>query len=360
MKIGIFTIVDNGNYGNRLQNYASQKILSRHSTKVYTIVDENIRIRNLQGMGAVLRQVRGLLFPSYKKAYKRLYNFLDFDEKYITFRQCNFKENFASIINSEFDKFFVGSDQVWNTEFATFNENFLLSFVENQKRYCIAPSIGKSRISSEYIDLFKKELKNFRHLNVREYSAKKTIESILPGKKVDVVLDPTLLLSSKEWDLISDEAYIPKEKYILIYFLESISNEAKRLIMHLSSQYNIIALSGDIHGEKYVPEQCVTLVTPGPAHFIALVKHAEMILTNSFHACVFSLIYNKQFLVFDRSGRYSSMKSRINDFLREFKLEDRKYSHIDQCTDIDYSIANDILKKRRCECMEYFDRLIKE
>lgn len=349
MKLGIFTLIDYSNYGNRLQNFASQQVLKKYCDDVVTIVPQSMKPEKIGIVKKIYRLTRRLVDKEYRNRIKKTDNFMNFTNKYIHYQYYNIDNTICEEINLGFDKVFVGSDQVWNTDFNVFSELFFLPFVENKKRYCIAPSFGKENLEEQYKNMFKNYLSSFCELNVREQAGQKIVESLI-NRKIKVLLDPTLLLTKSEWEAISSNDYTPKRKYILTYFLGNRPEGIERIISKFKNEYEIINLD-DSALEK---EFCA-----GPNHFIDLISNASCVLTNSFHASVFSLIFNSCFVVFDRNDNYKSMSSRLDTFLSTFGLTDRRYFENIDYFSCDFEKANILLEVLRKDSLDYLCKCVK-
>ena len=106
--------------------------------------------------------------------------------------------------------------------------------------------------------------------------------------------------------------------------------------------------------------------TSGPREFIGLIKNAEMVITDSFHACVFSMIFKTPFAVFERNkiGEKGNMNSRIYDFLEEYCLENQlvtkeELTEMKEIPKIDFTYAHEHWKKRREESLKYLENALK-
>ena len=97
----------------------------------------------------------------------------------------------------------VGSDQVWNVNFPFFNKEYLLHSIESNNKISYASSFGTEELPSEYNKVFKDELLKFKCISVREDAGKKIVEEITGRKDVQVLVDPTMLLTAEEWDKVS-------------------------------------------------------------------------------------------------------------------------------------------------------------
>lgn len=306
-KIGIVTPYGNNNFGNKLQNYALQETLKKMGCEVTTFVNYNwsnsksyyfVRmIKNKFFSHKVVDDDRTLKFYEFNKNIKysqRVYNAFD---KY-----------------SEFDYVIAGSDQIWNPNQGKLRDFDLLSNVEAQKRISYAASFGIDKINTSYYKKLKKQLSKFKAISVRENQGATIIKNIINEKKVDVHIDPTLLLSEKEWEkvIVKPSIEVPK-KYILCYFLGQVDEEYNKAISDFAIKNKCEVIYLLDKNDKYY--------TSGPGEFLYLEKNAFLICTDSFHSSVFAFLFNKPFIIFDRKQKeLKKMNSRMNTFVNTFKL----------------------------------------
>ena len=146
--------------------------------------------------------------------------------------------------------------------------------------------------------------------------------------------------------------YITKDKeYVFIYFLGKKDENAVKMIEELKQKYKIIDLN-DIHNKYY---------KSNPNEFLYLLKNSKIVLTDSFHASVFSIIFEKPFVVFDRNSVTKKMNSRIETLLNELELKHHKYSsNMNESVIFDnkYDNANRILRSKRNECLSYVNKFL--
>ena len=116
-KIAIVTLSDFNNYGNRLQNYALERIITSQGYDVVSLVD--FRPNLLKTSVKTIIKKDGIKFTDRMKKIRRLKNFLDFDKKYVNTFPVNAGE-FSSVSDDEYHCFIVGSDQVWNPDWAKY------------------------------------------------------------------------------------------------------------------------------------------------------------------------------------------------------------------------------------------------
>lgn len=366
MKVGIITICDYKNYGNRLQNYASQEVLKSLGCQVETIVNippknETKVEKNLKyyfskvkgnNIKDLIKKINNKLnFKANNELHaKRVSAFKKFTKQYINETLFTItEESIPEDLADKYDFFVVGSDQVWNPIFRRgFSVDFL-TFAPRKKRIAYAPSFGISTIPEEFRNQYKLWLSEMEYLSVREDAGAQIIKE-LTGRDALVLVDPTLMLSKEQWLSISKPVNNkPNNGYILTYFLGDISKETNLLIKKIAKENNlsIINLATFNHREYY---------TIDPSEFIDLINSSSIFLTDSFHGCVFSILLEKPFIVFNRQGKTPSMSSRIDTLLTKFKLESRKAENISKVNDIfdvDYSHTSPILERERIKTINY-------
>lgn len=352
------------NYGNRLQNYAVQKVLTDLGFDCETILNQPTyenRFRRIQSklkQGNLLaRAKQHLRFALDKEPTKleqeKYANFKRFTNRHI--KESGFtlyKDTQASHLNELYDVFVVGSDQVWNPHFRNLSPVDFLKFASPEKRVAYAASIGISTLSDEYTELYRDGFNGFSHLSVREESGAAIIKR-LTGKEAPVVIDPTLMLSSADWsEISSNHREKPKDQYLLTYFLGEITAECSELIEHYCQAHDLCAVRiNDIKNSKYY--------TTDPAEFLDFIKDAAIFLTDSFHGVVFSLLMKTSFLCFDRISHGMNMNSRLDTLLKTFELEHRKYrrpltaSECKMILETDYQHTRSILEHKRQEARQY-------
>lgn len=351
-KIALYTI-QSINYGNRLQNYATQEILKLMGYDVYTLRNspKNSEIEVIIKLHPYLKIVKPIL-PIVWKMKVVFGGLLQIDKgnnyrlfnKKIKFSDDYIGENGFSDELEKYDAIIAGSDQIWNTEFEFVTVNSFFPF-DHPCKISFSSSFGIDDIKDDIKIV--ECLKKFKALSVREEAGAKIIKR-LTGENAEVLIDPTLLLSDKKWRMVSKKpkGYIDKP-YILTYFLSPKCKEA-------DEQLNRLSVNGmnvyELFDENNVVTRCA-----GPAEFLYLIDHAAMILTDSFHACVFSFLFNKPFVVYDRNKKGAKMNSRLNTLLKKFQLE-RKYVNSEFDNDIwehNYSKGYIQLELERKKAFEY-------
>ncbi len=332
-KACIITLYGNSNYGNKLQNYAVQELIKKKNIDVYTIENDiyynnkkNILFKFLKRKLNIFIKTKSFdenyYYYKANQNINRTKNFISFDKKIKKDNNFFYYLNKKKFLN--YDYYIVGSDQIWNPEFGSLNEFGLANFVNNKTKFSISASIGVNELLNSDYRYLKESWNSFKGISVREEQAKKIIEDISGRKDITVLADPTMLLTTSEWDKVSKmPSQIIKtcpnnEKYILLYFLGKLSAKKEKEIVKIAEENNckIINLL-DKNSPFY---EC------GPSEFIWLEKNAFLICTDSFHSTVFALMYKKPFIVFNRDDGQkgkNSMNSRIETLLSKFNMENR-------------------------------------
>ncbi len=346
MKIGIVTIIDNNNYGNRLQNYAVQKVIkdTLPDSEVITFLNEPYSNTKKH---YILRQIKNINNKgTYSSNVNRSYNFKKFNEN-ITFSD---KKITAYTKYKDYDFIVVGSDQVWNPVISRMRNVDLLSNVAPDRRIALSASFSIDNLPDSSKDDARKELAKFKKISVREDRGKTIVEELVDRKDVEVLIDPTMALTSSDWDFVAKKPKMLKtDKFILNYFLGDLSKKRRSAIEKVAKENDCEII--DILDKNGPFFEC------GPSEFLYLEKNAFLICTDSFHSCVFSIIYNRPFVVFDREQKgVVNMGSRINTLLSKFKLSNRRYNEKELTKEnllCDYKLANKILKSERIKMQKF-------
>lgn len=356
-KLAIVTISYGHNYGNKLQNYAMQEVYKKFGLEVKTIKfnptinkknNYMLLLKNMDIHTIINKIKKKINYKDYKNIFsKRLSNFKEFD-KLISYTKDFYEDTYKNM-EEQFDYYSVGSDQVWNAYFSDFSSYYLLNFIDSENKIAYAPSFGVDSIPQSLEKEFKESLMKFKALSCREDSGAKILEK-LTGKSIPVVVDPTILLNTDEWDKIlkNPEKYQNK-KYIFLYFLGKISDEKNIKIKEYAfkNECEIVNIL-DVFSEEY---------SYGPSEFLSLIKNAYAVFTDSFHATLFSIMYKKAFYVFKRDDKNKSMSSRMDTLLETFELSDRVYyNNFEKLFDVNYENIDKILKIKREEANEYIKK----
>lgn len=350
--IGITTrFYNNENYGGVLQAYALAEVLSQMGFQAEQILIKSESKRSKQAKPFnicselkriikrnIIRTLNKIILFFLKKkltqrsiAFERFIDCVPHSEKVYT--SSNIEESL-----NKYDIFITGSDQVWTMQW--YNSSYFLDFVPRDKiKISYAASMPDVNISNKEKEIVKNHLESFDAISVRESNTVIFLEE-LTGKKTECVLDPTLLLCKEDWDKICTERIV-KDKYIFCYFLGNDMRErkiakefAKKLKLKIVTlpHLDLIKKSDIFFGDR-------KLYDVSPQMFISLIKNAKYVLTDSFHAAVFSNIFRTKYYVFERDGTVE-MSSRISTLLKMTNASERYLNNNKANTDYMLSIKD--------------------
>ena len=358
MKALVITRHAVANYGSILQAYATQFILEKNDIECsiinYVRRDEygkNIARTMLKrnkkwNKNALTRFIYILIqTPSYNKSYREFEKYRKeiLNETEICYYSLDELKKNKPIA----DIYISGSDQIWGKiGDDDFDKAYFLEFLGDTDR-CIsyATSFGKNNISLELKKQLPDLLKKFERITVRENSAKKILDEL--NISSEVTLDPTLLLSKEEWSSFANE--IIDQNYIVVYQLHN-DNRILDIAREISFKTNkkIVVISAN--SQKVIGD-FKYLYLPHPREFLSYVKNASYIVTDSFHATVFSIIFNKKFIVLPPK----ETSSRITDLLKKYNLLSRISQNCDDIfKDIKYENVNKQLEQDRVKSLNFF------
>ncbi|EIF6174298.1 polysaccharide pyruvyl transferase family protein [Clostridium perfringens] len=358
-KIGILTWHYFPNYGSALQAYALQKTIINNISENCKIINYRNYKYSPKGVLKIIKNNKFLYMIICKVFRKeRAYKFNQFINNNLNMtKEVNSIKELTSL-NNEFKFFICGSDQIWSPN--VLDEAYLLSFVKNFNiRISYAPSIVINKISNEQKNIYNENIKKFNSLSVRESKGRDIISEVT-GIIPEVVLDPTLLLDKEEYKKVQAEINI-NEKYILCYILGDYKKYEK-YINEISKQYNmkivaILSNKSESHYGDY------NIYNAGPAEFLGYIDNAEMILTDSFHGLAFSIIYKKEFLIFERFSHDDILcqNDRIYNLLDKLKINNRIIKdniQFNLFNKIDYDYIYNNLEKEKEQSIAYIKNSI--
>ena len=346
-KLGICACYQHKNYGSQLQSYATTVELARRN-----IDFEIIRYKKKTTPLLLIKSLPRLLNPifindriietSQKKMMLKLHPQLAQDNAvrnaaFDKFSQSRFKKLSPVYYGYEqlkeqskkYTAVMVGSDQLWSPSGITSNFYNLMFADDNTVKISYATSFGVSQINPKYHKIYNTFLNRLDFISVRENSGKKIVEE-LSSNKAEVVCDPVILLDAEQWLKEIPNKRLYDEPYIFAYFLGK-SAEYRDAVTKFAKQKGLKIVT-EPHMDSYnKADENFGDYTPfdiGPAEFVNLIRNAEYVFTDSFHGSVFSMLYQKQFLVFNRysDNSSSSKNSRIDSFCKNYGLSDRRYN----------------------------------
>ena len=304
MKVGLITLSCAYNYGAVLQTYATEKFLNHHGqdTVLIDYVTERYQIdaRDYVYKTAVRwrKNVLTRLLWKYTKHKNELLCrdfFRNFVEEHIPKTKVYYSNEELKEDLPDCDAFISGSDQIWNTDFSWDKQPdypFFLDFVpDDRKKIAYSSSFGEAHMSTEVRQKVKKLLERYDAIAVRETSGKNLVEDM--GLSAKVVLDPTMLCDRAVWDELAVGRLVEQD-YVLLFQI----NPNKELLYFAeefarSQKMRLIILSANPAHRKNLGRKAIYL--PKVEEWLSYFKYASYVLTDSFHACVFSVQFERQF-----------------------------------------------------------------
>ena len=329
MKIGFITLSCAYNYGAVLQAYATQKFLSQkggYDTILVDYVTERYQIEDkdfvYKSTVRWRKNVLTRLLWKYTKHKNELLCrdfFRNFVEEHIPKTKVYYSNEELKEDLPDCDAFISGSDQIWNTDFSWDKQPdypFFLDFVpDDRKKIAYSSSFGEAHMSTEVRQKVKKLLERYDAIAVRETSGKNLVEDM--GLSAKVVLDPTMLCDRAVWDELAVGRLVEQD-YVLLFQI----NPNKELLYFAgefarSQKMRLIILSANPAHRKNLGRKAIYL--PKVEEWLSYFKYASYVLTDSFHACVFSVQFERQFVpVVDQRN-----VKRISSVLELLGIKDR-------------------------------------
>lgn len=355
-KLGILTFhyPENKNYGAILQSYALLKLYEKIGLEAY-LLDYRPYSKTLKNIlkDIFLNSFEAKGFKEYVKKYLKIYK-IDFENK---------KE-----LNNTFNIFSVGSDQVWRER--NLKEKILTYFFDfvddNKKKIAYAASFGVDYWEGDekLTEEVKPLIKRFDYISVREESGIGICKNTFGVDNVVCVLDPTLMIDREDYQIIlddwQDKSHLKKKyiAYMLLDDTEQLRNGSKKIANYLGAEINYIkGKSFNILGKT------ITLYNK-VSQWLTYLKDAELVITDSFHCTVFSIIFHKKFVVVANPTRGIA---RLETLLEKVGLENRFFTNIDNVLeseildkDIDYREVDKKLEVHRKYSMNFLKRALED
>ncbi|MFS0638303.1 polysaccharide pyruvyl transferase family protein [Mesobacillus foraminis] len=342
MKVCTITCHDVYNHGASLQAFALMKYLMKRGHDVEIIDYKPDYLSNHYNLFYISnpKWKRNLLtkciyltlkIPVRLPELKRKKAFDKFKIKYLNLTSNQYKSNDDLKDKLPYaNGYLCGSDQIWNTLHKNGRDPaFYLDFVPDGKiKASYAASFATDVISDEFKPLLKERIEKLDGIGIREKSGINIIEDLQIQGGVNVV-DPVFLLNKCEWDELVCEEFT--EKYILVYDFDN-SELIQKLAMRIRKKTGFKIYSLNPNKLKYADKYFKYV---GPETFVSLVKNAQFVISNSFHAAVFSIIYEKNFAIVNRK---ESINTRMRDLLDDLHLSDRLVNDSDKLEKVFFNV----------------------
>lgn len=261
--------------------------------------------------------------------------------------------------DDEFAKFICGSDQVWCSTTMYVDPLMYLRFVPKRKRIAYAPSIGRDYIPKYNRGQMKKYISDIPYVSIREDEGKKLIKD-LTGRDVPVVLDPTLLLLKQDWEKLAQSEIQLEDKYAVLYFLDEPKEVNQKQIIKFLKNNHLNAFSIGQHCSSIENSESVKCPSCGPRDFLCLIRRAEIVITDSYHGMLFSIIFERKFWSVKRAYQQYDQSSRQITILRKLGLESKYITNCKEMSmeEVNYETVRLIIEKLRKESLDYLKMAI--
>lgn len=365
MKVAVITRHAISNYGSLLQAMAMQQIVESlgHSCEIidYVRVDETylecekVLLKRKpewnnhplkRAIYLALRQPESILAGRrFEKAQKK---YLHLSKRYSSLEELIKDKPVA-------DVYMTGSDQVWGpVGSGGYDSSYCLAFTQaSDKRIAYAASFGRTEMSTELSLYYKKWLSRYTHITVREDSAAEMLSEI--GIDATQTLDPTLLLNSEEWSKYVAE--LPRKKYVLVYQLhndKTVGRYAKKVAK--SKGLPLIRISASLH---QIHREGKFVYAPSIGEFLAYIKNAECMITDSFHGTAFAINFNTPFVEMLPNNNTCSRNQSI---LKVTGLTGQILTDVNDIAlarrTVDFSLANNVLAEERKKAVTLLKKMI--
>ena len=372
MKVGILTFHNAHNFGAVLQAYALKTCVKQMGHEVCIVNYRNPKIQSVYPKYLPPRFTKKTLYPKNWKQFiydtlRGIYGQKEWSKRWKSFEA--FIDNqlldgqkqlvgMADIGNLELDACLLGSDQIWSSFLTgTLDPVYFGKFKQKEKIISYAASLANGSIPVEEESAFLELTKNIDVLSVREEKLANNLKRIT-GREVTTTIDPTLLLEAKDYEQMfpaKPVREVPKEPYIFAYFVveeQAVSDCAKAL----AKVCNLPLYELHCYHMPECSEQN-QYADLGPGEFLEHIKHAEYVVTNSFHGTVFSILYQRKFFsVYKKNGRVDNLLGFLGIPERHVEMPQQ----MDVESTIDYKQVLDKLAVYRKESIEFLRKSLVE
>ncbi len=349
--IGIVTQPLGYNYGGILQNYALQRTLENIGFNSITL-DVGYRYANVRFFFSKIEtqilNCFGINRPYPPKPFKNksipsktgifIFNKIKTTKPYNRYSSSILKKYKINVV-------IVGSDQVWRPIYNESIENMFLDFVGNEYvKIAYAASFGTDEweYGKDDTDRCRALIKSFAGVSVRERSGIKLVKERLKYESVEFVLDPTMLLNKEHYLSLCNIVPQKENKYICLYILD-VTDKTKEIAKRLSEQMRMPIRQIYAHGSMKLTVE----------EWLSCIRDASFVITDSFHGMVFSIIFNREFIVIPNDNRGNS---RFLSLLEILGLNSRVYDPLTKEMPIDWTLVNKRLEHYKIVSLSFLKK----
>ena len=378
-KIGLVTYCE-GNFGSVLQCYATQSLLRERG-----VACELLRRRETDRAGMLRmklgyrldRTIKYICYPKHRAAFDGMVALLSdgsaprmneasaektarFVKEHILSRDVSYKAIQKAAKTSDYTAFFSGSDQIWSATWFVRNPWWFLRFAPKGKRVAWCPSFGGETVAEYNRSDYKKYIGEYAYLSSREVSGAAIIKE-LTGRGAEALSDPVVILTREQWaDLCRERTQADGAPYILMFFLDKPSEVALAMMKRVQDEtgHRVVAFAYEHEAFGEIP-----VASGDPADFVSFVSGASFVLTDSFHACMFSTIFGVPFFIFNRKSSASVQSERVRNHVVTYGLESRYVLEEREVTAEDFQMdeayVGGVLAEKRKRIFAYLDTVMK-
>lgn len=350
MKVCIVTAYNNMNSGSHWQAYALGQILKMQGHEVYYYKREKKGTASsfIVQLNNIARKLFHLRFLETRDYIKRIISFKKTGKIFSIIDS-------SSILYNDIDYFILGSDTIWNLDSPYYNKNkttFWGDIFFNKNIISYAGSIANTKTEMLADSFYSNSINKWKSISVRD-TYTKNLFSKLTTKQVHLVCDPTLLLPEKHYRGICK----PKTRnYIFLYLFKKLNHNQDIQLRAFANKYGLEIICGT---RRDISSQTDTYIINNPYNFMAYMLGAKYVVTDTYHGTIFSVNFNKQFVVINRD------LTKIQDFLLNVSLADRIIdceSELDYTISklINYDLANQKIQELRSYSLKYLEDSLNE
>lgn len=348
--IGIVTYYHIRNYGANLQAFALQHSILETGREAIIIKYESkiITKRAIKRLFINIKKEKHFLIKLIilLNSIRSHFDFKRFRKKYICIKE----------LDSNINRIIVGSDQVWNTEINGGDLYYFLDFYQG-KKYAYAASFGYEKVPEQYVEVLKPLLEQFHCIGVREKQGKNILREQF-GLMSEVVLDPIFFMTKEEWRRYFKLCDIVKSKYLLIYIIGNVSQYLQNYIMRkyreiICINYNNCYISSKMIKNKYCSS---------PNKWLEYIFYSTINITNSYHGVIFSILFNKKFILY-----YTIKQHFLSRLWGIFSLLEIKGNIVDLndeeklfVPELNYDLINRKIEILKRTSMQYLNKILEQ
>jgi len=351
-RVGLIVHFSTSNYGNHLVNFAAARAIEQCGYEVELIHFRDSTPRSI--WSSLRRLPRKLRRLGFRTALHRLYGrlkrrlpgaahhpqhpavelerqrrFREFSDAHLRPREVPVDRRHE--LGSEYDRFVIGSDQIWNYDYRLGPWNFA-DFAAPDRVLPLSPSVGHDDIPLEWRPFYIAQLERFHEVGTRELQWTRSIARASERPRFSLSIDPTLALAREDWASLASDTGIARGK-LLVYVLGGLSAEHEAFIGEAASLHGLgsIRLSAAEGGPQWASDA---------ADFLGMIAESAGVITDSYHGAIFAFLFDKPLTIIPRRGFADAMNSRIETLAELCRLEGRFISRLTPASALTHCYAD--------------------